>query len=130
MSFCFPPGTALGPACAEPDCCDRFKQVVAMHMENNRFNTAAKIYKEIAEIEEKEGNIPAAMVIFDLILFAVRSLSLTAAVVVCRRRGSRRQTATSQRTSKPTAISVCSKLRITQRCGTQPPRVHVPHRAL
>jgi alpha-soluble NSF attachment protein len=38
-----------------------FKTVVALHMEHNRFNTAAKIFKEIAEIDEKDGNIPAAM---------------------------------------------------------------------
>lgn len=41
-----------------------FKMAVEMHMENNRFATAAKMYKEIAELEEKEMNLEAALVAY------------------------------------------------------------------
>lgn len=38
-----------------------YKIAVDLHTANNRFSTAAKLYKEIAEIEEKEMNVPAAI---------------------------------------------------------------------
>jgi len=38
-----------------------FKLCVTMHMDNNRFSTAAKIFQSIAELEEKSENIPGAI---------------------------------------------------------------------
>jgi len=38
-----------------------FKLCVTLHMDNNRFSTAAKIFQQIAELEEKSENIPGAI---------------------------------------------------------------------
>jgi alpha-soluble NSF attachment protein len=38
-----------------------YKIAVDLHTANNRFSTAAKLYKEIAELEEKEMNVVGAM---------------------------------------------------------------------
>jgi len=38
-----------------------FKECVQLHMDTNRFSSAAKIYQQIAELEEKEDHIPAAV---------------------------------------------------------------------
>jgi alpha-soluble NSF attachment protein len=38
-----------------------YKVAVEIHKENNRFSTAAKQYKEIAQLEEKHLNVPAAI---------------------------------------------------------------------
>jgi len=38
-----------------------FKLCVTLHMDNNRFSTAAKIFQQIAELEEKAENIPGAI---------------------------------------------------------------------
>jgi len=38
-----------------------YRMVVKMHMDAGRFNQAAKDWKEIAQMEEKEGQLKAAM---------------------------------------------------------------------
>lgn len=38
-----------------------YKEVVSLHIDLGRFNTAAKVQKEIGELYEAEGDMPAAM---------------------------------------------------------------------
>jgi len=43
------------------DAVKMFTVAVTLHMDNNRFSTAAKLYKEIAELEEKQMNVKEAI---------------------------------------------------------------------